>query len=93
MNIDVETRCELARYLSLIRQRSNGKLWTAAKWIRELVKGHEVYQQDSVVGEQINHDLIGAVIAIEQGKKPKHLKDFLGNFLVDGCRENGAATE
>lgn len=88
MNVDVETRCELARYLSLIRQRANGKLWTAAKWIREFVKGHEDYKQDSVVGEQINHDLIGAVINIEGGRQWRNVKDvekLLGSFLVDDC--------
>ncbi len=81
MNVDVETRCELATYLSLIRRRANGKLWTAAKWIREFVKSHEDYKKDSVVGEQINHDLIGAVIATENkcGKGVKNLEDFLGS--------------
>lgn len=65
MNIDVATRCELARYLDLIRKRADGRLWTAAKWIREFVVSHEDYKFDSVVDEKINHDLIGAVIAIE----------------------------
>ena len=30
MNIDVETRCALARYLNLIMKRANGSLWTTA---------------------------------------------------------------
>jgi glutamate--cysteine ligase catalytic subunit len=67
VNVDVQTRCELARYLDLIRKRANGTLWTAAKWIREFVKQHPDYKKDSVVGEQINHDLIGTVIGLEQG--------------------------
>jgi len=88
MNVDVETRCELARYLGLIRQRSSGKLWTAAKWIREFVKSHEDYKQDSVVGEQINHDLVGAVIALDGGGKTSgNIEKFLGDFLVDRCGE------
>ncbi|KFY27103.1 hypothetical protein V493_03698, partial [Pseudogymnoascus sp. VKM F-4281 (FW-2241)] len=41
VNVDVETRCELQRYLDLIRRRADGTLWTAAKWIREFVRGHE----------------------------------------------------
>lgn len=61
MNVDVETRCELARYLGLIRERASGELWTAAKWIREYVRGHREYQMDSVVGEGICHDLVEAV--------------------------------
>jgi len=65
MNVEVSTRCELTRYLDLIRKRADGRLWTAAKWIREFVADHEGYKHDSVVDEKINHDLIGAVIAIE----------------------------
>lgn len=85
MNVDVETRCELARYLSLIRQRANGSLWTAAKWIREYVKGHKGYEKDSVVSEKLNHDLIGEVIAIEKGemngKVGRDVEKFLGSFI------------
>lgn len=60
MNIDVETRCELARYLRLIRKRADGSLWTAARWLREFVDGHEDYKGDSVVGEGIAYDLVKA---------------------------------
>jgi glutamate--cysteine ligase catalytic subunit len=86
MNVDVETRCELAAYLDLIRKRANGSLWTAAKWIRHLVDEHEEYKHDSVVGEKINHDLIGAVIAIENGgrKGVKDVEKFLGP-VVEPC--------
>ncbi|TVY21638.1 Glutamate--cysteine ligase [Lachnellula arida] len=80
MNVDVETRCELAAYLDLIRKRANGTLWTAAKWIRHFVQGHEEYKGDSVVGEKVNHDLIGAVIAIENGGRQgvRDVEQFLG---------------
>jgi glutamate--cysteine ligase catalytic subunit len=86
MNVDIQTRCELARYLALIRKRANGSLWTAAKWIREFVDKHEEYEGDSVVGEKINHDLVGAVITIEKegGKGVKNLDKFLGNYTA-GC--------
>ena len=83
MNVDVATRCELASYLELIKKRADGRLWTAAKWIREFVANHEDYKSDSVVGEKINHDLIGAVVKIEGcGKKAKDIKNiqkFLGS--------------
>ncbi|POS85394.1 glutamate-cysteine ligase-like protein, partial [Erysiphe pulchra] len=65
MNIDVETHCKLASYLELIRNRANGKLWTAAKWIREFVKAHEDYKADSQISDKINHDLIQSVLALE----------------------------
>jgi glutamate--cysteine ligase catalytic subunit len=61
VNIDVSTRCELARYLDLIRQRANGTLWTGAKWIREFVRKHEDYNSDSEVGQKIVYDLFKAV--------------------------------
>lgn len=74
MNVDVETRCELARYLDLISKRADGRLWTAAKWIREFVAEHPDYKQDSVVDDMINHDLVGAVIDIECGVQERRDK-------------------
>ena len=66
MNIDIETRCELARYLDLIRKRASGELWTGAKWIRRFVRAHEEYGGDSVVGEGVTFDLIREVERITQ---------------------------
>ena len=70
VNVDVETRCELAKYLSLISKRASGELWTAAKWLRGFVRGHEDYQGDSVVNEQITFDLVKAAerVAQEEGR-------------------------
>ncbi|GAB7352311.1 hypothetical protein MBLNU459_g2762t1 [Dothideomycetes sp. NU459] len=70
VNVDVETRCEINKYLSLIRGRANGSLWTAAKWIRHFVGEHKDYEKDSAVGEGITFDLIKAVeqITINEGK-------------------------
>ncbi|KAF2122949.1 glutamate-cysteine ligase-domain-containing protein [Lophiotrema nucula] len=66
MNVDVETRCELARYLDLIRKRADGTYWTAAKWIREFVRKHPKYQHDSVVDDEISFDLVKAAEQITQ---------------------------
>ncbi|KAI4085936.1 MAG: hypothetical protein LQ344_007997 [Seirophora lacunosa] len=60
MNVDVQTRCDLARYLDLIRKRASGQYWTAAKWIRHFVRGHGEYQSDSVVSEKVTYDLVKA---------------------------------
>lgn len=102
VNMDVVTRCELATYLDLIRRRANGELWTAAKWIRELVAGHPSYKFDSVVPEDVNKDLVSAVIEIGDrecsGKGFKgldHIPGFgrmLGNFRRGGCMESGASS-
>ena len=66
VNIDVETRCELARYLDLIRKRANGTLMTPAKWIRTFVTDHKEYQHDSVVTTGITYDLVKAVEQITE---------------------------
>lgn len=70
MNVDVETRCDLASYLDLIRKRANGTYWTAAKWIRNFVQTHEKYSKDSVVNDEITYDLIKATeqITREEGR-------------------------
>lgn len=90
MNIDVNTRCELATYLDLIRKRASGELWTAAKWIRHYVATHPEYKKDSVVSEEIAHDLVGAVIKV--GEREQKGCGFQGlgleglDKLLDGFR-------
>ncbi|KAL8778718.1 MAG: hypothetical protein Q9213_007271 [Squamulea squamosa] len=37
-------RAKINQYLALIAARASGKAWTAAKWQREFVKGHEDYR-------------------------------------------------
>ncbi|KAK0720557.1 glutamate-cysteine ligase-domain-containing protein [Lasiosphaeris hirsuta] len=76
VNVDVVTRCELATYLDLIRKRASGELWTAAKWIRHFVANHPAYHKDSVVSEDINKDLVGAVIKI--GEREQKGSGFQG---------------
>lgn len=70
LNVDVETRCALAKYLDLIRRRADGSLWTNARWIREFVAKHPDYKQDSVVSAKISYDLVKAVeeITEKEGK-------------------------
>jgi glutamate--cysteine ligase catalytic subunit len=93
VNVDVQTRCELDTYLKLIRMRASGELWTAAKWIREFVAKHPAYKHDSVVDDEINKDLIGAVIDISEreqsssgwkGLAVPDLEKLLGGFR-GGC--------
>lgn len=69
VNVDVETRCSLARYLDLIRKRANGTLWTGARWVREFVAKHPAYKQDSAVSEEVCYDLIKAVdeMSVKEG--------------------------
>jgi len=69
VNVDVQTRCELATYLQLIRDRASGRLCSTARWIRDFVDAHPGYKHDSVVGEDITKDLIGAVIKIGERER------------------------
>ena len=79
VNVDVETRCELTRYLDLIRKRASGHLWTGAKWIRHFVRAHRAYNSDSVVSEEICYDLLKAVKEITkyEGKGEGDGKEML----------------
>jgi glutamate--cysteine ligase catalytic subunit len=71
VNVDVETRCSVARYLALIRGRADGTLWTGARWIRNFVDKHEGYKGDSVVSEEICFDLVRAVEKITEMEDEK----------------------
>ncbi|KAI7005298.1 Glutamate--cysteine, partial [Hortaea werneckii] len=83
INVDVETRCELARYLALIRGRANGTLWTAAKWIRHYVAEHKEYQKDSVVTQGMAYDLVKAAerITAHEGR------DGFAKEMLGRCRQ------
>ena len=80
VNVDVETRCELTRYLDLIRNRANGTLLTPAKWIRNFVANHQEYQHNSVVTTGMTYDLVKAVEQVTEfeGKG----KDGIGRDML-----------
>lgn len=64
VNVDIKTRCELDTYIDLVRKRASGELCTTASWIRDFVRGHPAYRQDSVVSDEIQKDLVAAVVAV-----------------------------
>lgn len=78
MNVDITTRCEIGKYLSLVSQRASGmilffvglmigKLWTTAKWMRHFIQNHPEYKHDSAVSKHVNYDLVRAVEKITKG--------------------------
>ncbi|KAK9236655.1 glutamate-cysteine ligase-domain-containing protein [Lipomyces kononenkoae] len=69
MSVDVETRCTLNAYMDLISKRASGELYTAARWIREFIRGHPKYQFDSVVGSEVNYDLVRTVEQLTLGNE------------------------
>lgn len=66
LDLSIQTRCQLARYLDFIRKRADGTLWTAAKWIREFVRKHPEYEHDSRVGEGVVYDLLKKVVEVDE---------------------------
>lgn len=51
----------LAKFGLQCPEQQTGELKTEATWIREFVRSHPEYKQDSVVSERINYDLLKAV--------------------------------
>ncbi|KXH32970.1 glutamate-cysteine ligase, partial [Colletotrichum nymphaeae SA-01] len=101
VNVDVQTRCELDTYLRLISQRASGQLDTAARWLRNLVDVHPGYKHDSAVGEDVQKDIIAAVVAIGEretagagfaGLDIHGLPKLLGNFRR-GCGGGGSGEQ
>jgi len=76
LNVDVQTRCEIETYLSLVGKRASGEVSTNARWIRDFVAAHPAYAQDSVVNDEIQKDLVGAVIKI--GEREAEGRGFKG---------------
>ncbi|KAH8552130.1 glutamate-cysteine ligase-domain-containing protein [Umbelopsis sp. PMI_123] len=68
VNVDIETRCQLSRYLDLIKRRANGSLMTGATWMRQFVQNHPDYKHDSVVSQEINYDLMKTIEKISNGE-------------------------
>lgn len=60
-------RQRLNRYLDLVAMRVDGRLVTTATYIRQFVQQHPAYRHDSIVGEEINYDLLRTLDSIERG--------------------------
>ncbi|KAJ1971482.1 glutamate--cysteine ligase [Dimargaris xerosporica] len=69
VNTSVDTRHQINRYLDLISKRANGTLMTNATWIRQFIREHPLYHQDSVVSPEINYDLLKAIQEISDGQQ------------------------
>ncbi|KAF8904414.1 glutamate-cysteine ligase catalytic subunit [Gymnopilus junonius] len=78
----------IQKYLDLIRRRSDGRLLTAAAWIRNFVTSHTDYKKDSVVSQIINYDLLVAVDEIERGVRTA--PDFLPACYEGGNKDRGS---
>lgn len=81
VNVDIDTMCELGKYLSLVSKRASGALVSNATWIREFVRNHPKYKHDSVISEEINYDLMTTIDDITNGQGWQDIgKSILGGF-------------
>jgi glutamate--cysteine ligase catalytic subunit len=58
---------------SLLGQRASGALKTNARFLRDLVTGHEDYVRDSKVTETIAYDILVKACQIQDGERPTEL--------------------
>jgi glutamate--cysteine ligase catalytic subunit len=78
VDMDIETRVLIQRYMTLVSERASGKLQTTAAWIRNFVRSHPTYQHDSVVTQEIAYDLVKKSRDIAEGKF--QVPELLGNL-------------
>ena len=53
INCDSVTRQRISKYLELIERRATGELVTPATWMRNFVRNHPDYKEDSVVSDSV----------------------------------------
>lgn len=82
INCDALSYQRIDMYLTLIVERALGKTMTNAAWMRDFVRRHPDYKQDSVVGPTIAHDLMKACNDIGTAAlQPKELFGSLAGRL------------
>lgn len=90
LNIDVETRCELNLYLDLVSKRASGEITTVATWIRDFIRSHPSYKEDSVVSADICYDMVRRLDSIERGEV---VEAKGSSFLPEGYAKRRQALE
>ncbi|CEM00430.1 unnamed protein product [Vitrella brassicaformis CCMP3155] len=68
----------LSEYMAFIEQRSTGELMTTAGYLRQYLKSHPLYQQDSVVPTAVGYEI--ADLAAKVGFGQIHIPEILGSF-------------
>jgi len=89
INCDDLTLVKLKSYMDFISKRASGELLTPATWMRNFIKSHPAYKNDSVVSSEIAYDLMIACTEIGEGKR--HEPTLLGDdVLVKPISKDGA---
>lgn len=63
-----EEEKRINEYLEVVRRRANGELLTPATWMRQFVRSHNDYHQDSIVSQTVCYDLLKVVKDLGDGK-------------------------
>jgi glutamate--cysteine ligase catalytic subunit len=88
INADDVAHAQISKYLDFIELRSKGELVTPATWMRNFVRSHPAYKNDSHVNQEIAYDLMMACKEIGEGKR--HEKSLLGDFKISPVSTKGA---
>eukprot|EP01041_Mallomonas_annulata_P001227 gene1227-2382_t len=85
---DPETFHRVDEYLKFISSRAKGDLLTPAQWMRKFVTSHPAYKHDSIVSQEIAHDLMMACKNIGEGAIP--CPELLGPIRIQRVRSGDA---
>lgn len=59
----------ISPYLDVISKRASGEMPTPASWMREFVRQHGVYQQDSYVSESVCYDMMKEIVRMNEERE------------------------
>lgn len=65
-NVSPVEQARLAPYLDFIEKRASGANPTPATWMRQFVRQHEDYRQDSYVSEKTCHDMMAEIVRMNE---------------------------
>mmetsp|Transcript_44683 Transcript_44683/g.49862 ORF Transcript_44683/g.49862 Transcript_44683/m.49862 type:complete len:959 (+) Transcript_44683:104-2980(+) len=88
IHADSTSMSRLHTYLDFIEKRSTGELITTATWVRNFVRRHPDYKNDSHVTDKIAYDLMVACKEIGEGKL--HAPELLGDVKIKEISTDGA---
>lgn len=81
INLDDSTLSRLNTYLDFVGDRAAGRVCTTATFIRNTILRHPAYRHDSVVSEEICHDLVKLCRDITSGASGA--AELLGRFHLE----------
>jgi len=69
LEINTDVHCVLTRYLSHLSDKAAGKIRTNARFMRDFVRSHPEYNNDSIVTNKMTYDLLMAMDKIQKDEK------------------------